>query len=62
MPYLWLREGKSAWLLLSGRLFVKGKPHTALLINAGTAIPQGFYARFAQHAARRSFAVMTYDY
>lgn len=40
----------------------EGAPHTALLINSGTGIPQRFYGRFARHAAGRGFAVLTYDY
>ncbi|MEO0425282.1 MAG: alpha/beta fold hydrolase [Pseudomonadota bacterium] len=36
--------------------------HTALLINSGTGIPRRFYRRFAQHAAKRGFATLTYDY
>lgn len=27
--------------------------HTALLLNSGTGIPQGFYRRFCEHAAPR---------
>jgi len=48
---------------LAGTLFEpEGKPHTALLVNSGTGIPQGFYARFARHAAERGLSVLTYDY
>ena len=48
---------------LAGMLFrPDGGPHTALLINSGTGIPQRFYARFARHAAARGFVVLTFDY
>lgn len=48
---------------LAGTLFVPtGEPHTALVVSSGTGIPRRFYNRFAQHAAARGFAVLTYDY
>ena len=34
----------------------------AILINAGTGIPQYFYASFAAYLASRGFGVLTYDY
>lgn len=33
-----------------------------LVIGGATAVPQGFYKRFAEHAARRGFDVLTLDY
>lgn len=48
---------------LAGSFFAaEGAPRMALLVNSGTGIPRGFYARFAKHAAARGFAVLTYDY
>ncbi len=48
---------------LAGTLFEPEEaPHTALLINSGTGIPQRFYARLARHAATRGFVTLTYDY
>jgi predicted alpha/beta hydrolase len=48
---------------LQGRLYLpQADPHTVLLVNSGTAIPQGFYGRFALFAAEQGFAVLTYDY
>jgi len=38
------------------------EPHTLLLLNSGTGIPQGFYAKFASFAAENGFAVLTFDY
>ncbi len=37
-------------------------PRAAILINAGTAIPQIYYAAFAAELASRGFAAITYDY
>ena len=48
---------------LGGTLFEPaGPPRAALLVNGGTGIPARFYGRFAEHAAGRGFAVLTYDY
>lgn len=33
-----------------------------LVVGGATAVPQGFYKRFAEHAARRGFEVLTLDY
>lgn len=33
-----------------------------LLIHGATAVPQGYYARFAEHMARHGYCVTTYDY
>ena len=33
-----------------------------LVVAGATGVPQGFYRRFADHAARRGFAVTTFDY
>ena len=36
-------------------------PARAHLVVGATAVPQGFYKRFAEHAARRGFDVLTLD-
>lgn len=36
--------------------------HSAILIAGATAVPQGFYRRFAQSAAERGFEALTLDY
>lgn len=36
--------------------------HAHLVVGGATAVPQGFYKRFAEHAARRGFDVLTLDY
>jgi predicted alpha/beta hydrolase len=33
-----------------------------IVMAGGTGVPQGFYRRFAQHAATRGFQVTTFDY
>jgi predicted alpha/beta hydrolase len=38
------------------------KPRAHLVVGGATAVPQGFYKRFAEHAARRGFDVLTLDY
>lgn len=40
----------------------EGAAHAGLLVGSATAVPQGFYRRFAQHAAARGFEVLTLDY
>ncbi|WP_086932054.1 alpha/beta hydrolase family protein [Agarilytica rhodophyticola] len=56
---LYARDGVS----LSATLFTPiNEYHTALLINSGTGIPQGFYIKFAKYAASLGFVVLTFDY
>ena len=38
------------------------QPQAQLLIAGATGVPQGFYRRFAEHAASRGFNTMTLDY
>ncbi|MCO5128958.1 MAG: alpha/beta fold hydrolase [Xanthobacteraceae bacterium] len=40
----------------------RGKKHRAVLINAATAVPRGYYDGFARYLARQGCAVLTYDY
>ncbi|QHE88637.1 alpha/beta hydrolase family protein [Hydrogenophaga sp. BPS33] len=37
-------------------------PRAHIVVGSATAVPQGFYKRFAEHAARRGFDVLTLDY
>ena len=39
-----------------------GSPRASLLVAGATGVPQGFYRRFAEHAAARGHEVMTLDY
>jgi len=36
--------------------------HGSIVVAGATAVPQGFYRRFADHAAKRGFTVLTFDY
>lgn len=48
---------------LAGRLFTPAAPGLAVLINAATAVPAGYYAGFARWlAAERQAAVLIWDY
>ncbi len=48
---------------LRGTLFGEASDASAaMIINSGTAIPRGFYRRFAAEAVSRGFVVLTYDY
>ncbi|WPC04739.1 alpha/beta fold hydrolase [Pseudomonas benzenivorans] len=38
------------------------RPVAQLLVAGATGVPQGFYRRFAEHAARRGFETLTLDY
>jgi predicted alpha/beta hydrolase len=44
------------------RFHPPGPPHAHLVVAGATGVPQGFYRRFAQHAAERGFLVLTLDY
>lgn len=37
-------------------------PRAHLVVGGATGVPQGFYRRFAEHAAQRGFDVLTLDY
>ena len=39
-----------------------GQERARLIVAAATGVPQGFYRRFAQHAAARGYTVTTFDY
>jgi predicted alpha/beta hydrolase len=39
-----------------------GPAHGRLVVAGATAVPQGFYRRFAEHAAGRGWRVLTLDY
>jgi predicted alpha/beta hydrolase len=37
-------------------------PHAQIVIAGATAVPQGFYRRFAEYAAAQGYRVLTFDY
>ena len=39
-----------------------GPPRAGLVMAGATAVPQGFYRRFAEHAAGQGYEVLTLDY
>jgi predicted alpha/beta hydrolase len=39
-----------------------GTARAHLIVAGATGVPQGFYRRFAEHAARRGFTTLTLDY
>lgn len=39
-----------------------GEPRAALVVAGATAVPQGFYRRFAEYAVARGYEVWTLDY
>ncbi|MES2820371.1 MAG: alpha/beta fold hydrolase [Pseudomonadota bacterium] len=47
---------------LGARLYHAPQPVAQLVIAGATGVPQGFYRRFAEHAARRGFSTLTLDY
>lgn len=48
--------------LAATRFRPDGAAHSAILVAGATAVPQGFYRRFALAAAERGFEVLTMDY
>lgn len=48
--------------LVAHRFHSPSPPRGHLVVGGATAVPQGFYKRFAEHAARRGFDVLTLDY
>ncbi len=48
--------------LAAHRYHSTGSARARLVVGGATAVPQGFYKRFAEHAARRGFDVLTLDY
>jgi predicted alpha/beta hydrolase len=48
--------------LAATRFRPEATPRARLIVAGATAVPQGFYKRFAQHAAARGYDVLTLDY
>lgn len=42
--------------------YLPTEPHVQIVVAGATAVPQGFYRRFAEFAAARGFRVLTLDY
>src|SRR5690606_26025905 len=50
---------RDGYRLGANRFQAVGRARANLLVAGGTGVPQRFYRRFAEHAARRGFKVMT---
>lgn len=48
--------------VLAGTFFDAGDADTAVLVNSATAVPRGFYRRFARFLRRHGWHVLTWDY
>lgn len=48
--------------VLHGNCYSAGAGKPVLIINSATAVPQGFYRRFATHLQNLGLTVLTYDY
>lgn len=48
--------------LAARRFAARGPCHSRLIVAGATGVPQGFYRRFAEHAAEQGFEVLTLDY
>ena len=53
---------RDGYVLGANRFFAEGQAKGNVLIAGGTGVPQRFYRRFAEHAARRGFNAVTIDY
>ncbi len=53
---------RDGYVLGANRFHADGQARANLLVAGGTGVPQRFYRRFAEHAARRGFNVLTIDY
>ena len=47
---------------LTGTLYAAPQATASIVVSCATGVPQGFYRRFAEYAARRGFQVLTFDY
>ena len=57
-----LLQADDGYRLAAIRYPAQGDCRGNLLMASATGVPQGFYRRFAEHAARRGFNVLTLDY
>lgn len=48
--------------VLAATLFEAGRSDTAVIVNSATAVPRGFYKRFARFLNAHGWHVLTYDY
>lgn len=55
-------RARDGYLLETDRFEAQGSLRGHLIVAGATAVPQGFYRRFAEYAAARGYAVTTFDY
>ncbi|MEO6699019.1 MAG: alpha/beta fold hydrolase [Paraperlucidibaca sp.] len=55
-------KSRDGYALMAQAYWPSGKCTGRLIIAGATAVPQGFYMRFARYAASRGLAVLTLDY
>ncbi len=57
-----LRLTASDGYALAATEYAPASPHAQIVIAGATAVPRGFYRRFAQYAAASGYRVLTFDY
>ncbi|UGQ45193.1 alpha/beta hydrolase family protein [Massilia endophytica] len=50
------------YALAAVRYRAEGAERARIVVAGATGVPQGFYRRFAEYAAKRGFTVLTFDY
>lgn len=55
-------EAADGYALGATHFPVVGRIHGRIVVAGATAVPQGFYRRFAEHASARGFETLTFDY
>ncbi|RMN53149.1 putative alpha/beta hydrolase protein [Pseudomonas amygdali pv. hibisci] len=61
-PHLIELTAADGYVLGATRYVANVPSHARLVVAGATAVPQGFYKRFAEFAASRGFEVLTFDY
>jgi len=56
------RFARDGYALGAARFPVTGRLRGRIVVAGATGVPQGFYARFATHAAAHGFETLTFDY
>ncbi len=55
-------QAADGYRLAAHRFAARGQPRAHLVVAGATGVPQGFYRRFAEHAAQRGYTTLTLDY
>jgi predicted alpha/beta hydrolase len=62
MEYTLTLTAADGFQLCGTKFEATGKRRGTIIVASATAVPQGFYRRFAEHARQRGFTVLTFDY